>query len=143
MAHTSRPVSPSALLVTVEEAARRLGIGRSLAYELMGSGELPSVRIGRCRRISVEALSRFVDSIVEEGSAETGAGRRHLSAGRHANEFSSAVRPPKMRPQSRRYLCGARESMPCCRVRSGTSGVAIGCDSLGPARGGMGAPSVT
>ena len=28
---------------------------------------------------------------------ESAGRRRHLSAGRHANEFSSAVRPPKMR----------------------------------------------
>ena len=41
------------LLLTVEEAARRLGIGRSLAWRLVRSGELPSVRWGgwsACRR---------------------------------------------------------------------------------------------
>jgi excisionase family DNA binding protein len=32
--------------VTVEQAAKELGIGRSLAYELARSGELPAPRLG-------------------------------------------------------------------------------------------------
>lgn len=35
------------LMYTVAEVARLLGIGRSTAYELMLSGELPAVRMGR------------------------------------------------------------------------------------------------
>lgn len=39
--------------LTVEEAARRLGIGRSLAYDLARRGELPGVlRLGRTYRVS-------------------------------------------------------------------------------------------
>lgn len=48
------------LLLTVEEAAERLSIGRTKAYELMATGALESVTIGRCRRIPVEALEPFV-----------------------------------------------------------------------------------
>jgi len=51
------------LLLTVEEAAERLSIGRTKAYELMASGELESVTIGRCRRIPVEALEPFVSAL--------------------------------------------------------------------------------
>jgi excisionase family DNA binding protein len=35
------------LTLTVEEAARLLGISRALGYELVARGELPCVRLGR------------------------------------------------------------------------------------------------
>ena len=50
-----------ALLVSVEEAAQALGIGRSKAYELIGSGNLPHVRLGRRTLVPVRALSEWVD----------------------------------------------------------------------------------
>ena len=48
------------LLLTVEEAARRLGIGRSLAWRLVRSGELPSVRLGRLVRIPEQSLTDWL-----------------------------------------------------------------------------------
>lgn len=48
------------LLLTVEEAADRLGIGRSLMYELIGRGEIASIRVGRLRRVPMESLSEYV-----------------------------------------------------------------------------------
>jgi len=48
------------LLITVEEAARRLGIGRSFAWRLVRSGELPSVRLGRLVRIPERALEEWL-----------------------------------------------------------------------------------
>jgi excisionase family DNA binding protein len=48
------------LLLTVEQAAHKLNIGRSMLYELLQSGILESVRIGNCRRIPADALSEFV-----------------------------------------------------------------------------------
>ena len=48
------------LLLTPEEAARALGIGRTKLYELLASAKLPSVRIGGSRRVSVDALTEFV-----------------------------------------------------------------------------------
>lgn len=51
------------LLLTPEEAAKALRIGRNKVYELIASGELPSVKLGRCRRIPVDALRRFVDAL--------------------------------------------------------------------------------
>jgi excisionase family DNA binding protein len=41
------------LTVTVEQAAKLLGIGRSTAYELVHTGDIPSLRLGR--RIVVPA----------------------------------------------------------------------------------------
>ncbi len=48
------------LLFKVEEAAPILGMGRSTVYEEMAAGRLKSVRIGRSRRISRQALEEYV-----------------------------------------------------------------------------------
>jgi excisionase family DNA binding protein len=52
------PVEP--LLVRVEEAARMLSLSRSTIYEMLDSGELPSVRRGVARRIPMTALRAWV-----------------------------------------------------------------------------------
>ncbi len=44
------------LLLRPVEAAEAIGISRSKIYELLASGELPSVRIGASVRVPVEAL---------------------------------------------------------------------------------------
>ena len=51
------------LLLTVEEAADRLGIGRSLMYELMGDGHIASIHVGRLRRVPLESLTDFVAAL--------------------------------------------------------------------------------
>ncbi|MFD5084250.1 helix-turn-helix domain-containing protein [Kitasatospora sp. NPDC058406] len=51
---------PTLVALTVEEAARRLGVGRTTMYALVASGEVPSVTIGRLRRVPAEALSEYV-----------------------------------------------------------------------------------
>ena len=50
------------LLLTPEEAARVLSIGRSKVYELLRSGAIESFRIGGSRRIRVESLNRFIEA---------------------------------------------------------------------------------
>jgi excisionase family DNA binding protein len=50
-------------LLTVAEAARRLGIGRSHAYVYVLRGELESVKLGRSRRVPLEALDAFVERL--------------------------------------------------------------------------------
>lgn len=45
----------------VAEMAEFLQIGRSRAYELVGSGEIPSVRIGRSVRVSRSKLERWLE----------------------------------------------------------------------------------
>lgn len=59
------PVEP--LLVRVEEAARILSLSRSTIYEMLDSGELPSVRRGAARRIPVTALRAWVAQQTEAG----------------------------------------------------------------------------
>lgn len=51
------------LLLTPTEAAAALGIGRSKVYELMQTGQLPSVHIGACRRVPAEALHAFLERL--------------------------------------------------------------------------------
>ena len=60
---------PTGELLTVEEAARRLRIGRSLLYRLIASGELESVKVGRLRRVPAECLPEYVAALRRGGSA--------------------------------------------------------------------------
>ncbi len=53
------------LLLTVREAAERLSLGRSLTYQLITSGEIDSVTIGRARRVPVAALEDYVRRLRE------------------------------------------------------------------------------
>ena len=48
------------LLLRVEEAALRLGVGRSKCYDLINAHVIPSVRIGRSVRVPVEGLKAWV-----------------------------------------------------------------------------------
>ncbi len=48
------------LLLRVDEAARVLGLGRTKVYELVSSGDLPSITVGTSRRIPAEGLRRWV-----------------------------------------------------------------------------------
>jgi excisionase family DNA binding protein len=57
------------LLLTPEEAAERLSVGRSRIFELIGSGRLRSVRLGASRRIPTSALVEFVDELSASDSA--------------------------------------------------------------------------
>ena len=57
---------PSEELLTVPEVMTRLKLGRSTVYDLIRSRRLPSITIGRCRRIPADALRTFVASQLEE-----------------------------------------------------------------------------
>jgi excisionase family DNA binding protein len=48
------------LLLRPVEAAEAIGISRSKIYELLASGDLPSVRIGASVRVPVEALRAWI-----------------------------------------------------------------------------------
>jgi excisionase family DNA binding protein len=48
-------------LLRAEEVGRVLRIGRTKTFELLVSGELPVVRIGRVVRVSKAALDRWID----------------------------------------------------------------------------------
>lgn len=48
------------LLLTPEQAAKRLEVGRSTLYGLIASGEVESIKVGRARRIPADALVEYV-----------------------------------------------------------------------------------
>ena len=49
------------MLLRPTEAAETIGVGRSKIYELLASGELPSIRIGGSVRVPVDALRAWID----------------------------------------------------------------------------------
>jgi excisionase family DNA binding protein len=51
----------SPLTLSVPEAGRRLGIGRSSAYQAAAAGKLPTIRIGRLLRVPLVALQRMLE----------------------------------------------------------------------------------
>ena len=58
----------TSLLYKPEAAAAALGIGRSKLFELIASGQIETVQIGRSRRVPAEALSAYVQRL-RAGSA--------------------------------------------------------------------------
>jgi excisionase family DNA binding protein len=54
------------LLLRPEQAAESLSLSRTTVFELLRTGELASVKIGRSRRITPDALRDFV---VRQGQA--------------------------------------------------------------------------
>jgi excisionase family DNA binding protein len=58
----TNPTSASRLLLTAEEVAHRLSVGRATAYELMATGVLPVVRIGRSVRVPARALEKWIEA---------------------------------------------------------------------------------
>ena len=63
---TSRGERPPRLLLTVEEAAERIGICRSNMFKLIRRGEVQSVKVGRLRRVTPDALEDFVRQLRAE-----------------------------------------------------------------------------
>jgi excisionase family DNA binding protein len=57
-ARTEYPMSP-------EELAKFLGLSRTRTYELLSAGIIPSVHIGRLRRVRRTDVDRFVESRLE------------------------------------------------------------------------------
>jgi excisionase family DNA binding protein len=53
------------LLVSVNEAVRLIGIGRTALYEYINSNELDTVRIGGRRLIKLSSIDDFIDRMSE------------------------------------------------------------------------------
>jgi excisionase family DNA binding protein len=48
------------VLLKIAEVMERLAVGQTKVYELMSSGELRSVKVGRSRRVPSDDLERFM-----------------------------------------------------------------------------------
>ena len=55
------------MLLTVDEVQELTQLGRTKVYELIRSGELPVVRIGRLLRIRRQALERWLEDLEKNG----------------------------------------------------------------------------
>lgn len=53
-----QPVEP--ICVRVNDAARMIGIGRTKLYELIATGEVETVKIGKATRITTASLHAMV-----------------------------------------------------------------------------------
>ncbi|MDP9223622.1 MAG: helix-turn-helix domain-containing protein [Actinomycetota bacterium] len=51
------------LLLRIEEAALRLGIGRTSMYRLIMTGDVESVHIGALHRVPAPCLQEYVDRL--------------------------------------------------------------------------------
>ena len=63
------------MLLKPTEVAEVLRIGRSLVYSMLATGQLPSIRVGRCIRVPSESLETWLKA------QETGITRREDKAG--------------------------------------------------------------
>jgi len=70
------------LLLSVPEAAERLSIGVSKFRQLVASGQIESVRVGRAIRIPATALEQFAETLripTSEWASSRPCGRRDRS----------------------------------------------------------------
>lgn len=58
--HEQNPLEPARLTVRIPTAMEMLGIGRSKLYELIGSGEIETIKIGKATLVVVQSLHGFV-----------------------------------------------------------------------------------
>lgn len=57
------------LLLRVEEVAEALDVGRWKVYEMVATGELPVIRIGRLVKVPRAALERWIEERTSTGQA--------------------------------------------------------------------------
>lgn len=69
--HITSPLSgPGQLLYSVEEAAGLLGIGRTMMFHLLATGEIESLKIGRRRKIPRDAIDGYIERLrAQQGAA--------------------------------------------------------------------------
>lgn len=66
MSATLNPLAAAKVLLTVEEAAARLNLGRTSVFALIKNGHIASVRIGRARRIPAREVEAYAERLVAE-----------------------------------------------------------------------------
>jgi excisionase family DNA binding protein len=53
--------APVKLLLTIDETAQALGIGRTLLYELLMRQQIASIKVGRVRRVPMAAIDDYIN----------------------------------------------------------------------------------
>lgn len=54
-------------LISIAEAGRRLGIGRTKTYELIKEGRFETVHVGSRHLVLEESLGAFVETLIARG----------------------------------------------------------------------------
>jgi excisionase family DNA binding protein len=54
-------------LLAVKQAIYELGIGRTAIYELIDSGKLKTVKIGRRRLVPIESIEKLIANLRKDG----------------------------------------------------------------------------
>ncbi|MFD1661041.1 helix-turn-helix domain-containing protein [Streptomyces caeni] len=60
---------PAGGLLTVRQVMERLQLGRTAVYDLIRTRQLPSLTLGRARRIPAHALTDFIHTRLEQDAA--------------------------------------------------------------------------
>jgi excisionase family DNA binding protein len=68
---TTLPAEP-ALLLTVEDTAKRLSISRTMVFKLLKAGDLASLTIGAKRLIPRQEIERYIRERTHRRRASTG-----------------------------------------------------------------------
>ncbi len=68
------------LVLTIEETADALRIGRSAAYDAAKRGDLPTIRVGRCLRVPRCRLAAMLGEPLNESSPAGGPGSTQMQA---------------------------------------------------------------
>ena len=55
-------------LLSAEDLARELGVGRTTAYSLLWSGTIPSMKVGRLRKVRRSDVDAFIEARLEKTS---------------------------------------------------------------------------
>ncbi|MBS2534156.1 excisionase family DNA-binding protein [Catenulispora sp. NF23] len=59
------------VMLTVEQAADAIGIGRTTMFALLKNGDVESVRIGRLRRVPAAAIDSFLERLAADQNPAT------------------------------------------------------------------------
>ena len=54
-------------LLSAEDLAREPGVGRTTAYSLLWSETIPSMKVGRLRKVRREDLDAYIEARMERG----------------------------------------------------------------------------
>jgi excisionase family DNA binding protein len=115
------PADTPRVMLTPEQAAESLGIGRTTMYALIKTGDVESVKIGRLRRVPQDALEAFTHDLIAQqhhqaidagedtdNPADTGAALILSLHPRHAEAIVNGTKTVELRRRPLRATPGTR-----------------------------------
>ena len=74
MTQPAQEPTGSRVLLSVEEAAQRLNVGRTTVYALIKAGDLVTVKVGRRRLVPAEAVDAYIAALTNQRQEPDGCG---------------------------------------------------------------------